>query len=392
MPAYSLGGSSAWALTSHTVQTITGAKTFEAVDSATTPLSVVGVSGAAAPILNLNTSDGVNRFKFETNGVFTAGYLSAGTRIVGTTLSITAPSASTKGIVVRGAASQTANLYEFQDSAGYAMSFMNPSGHTYFEGGAATKGRTLIIGTTDYGYMQMFNRTSPGTDNSITARFYFAGHDSVGNSIGTGEIRSYLRRALDGSEEGMVNVYATVKGISREVAIFGDTTLGYNAFFNNFDPAARGLLIRGAASQTGNLFEIQTSASISLLSVDPAGIIRGGEAWKIVGATGSPAFETGWTHYYSATQEPLGFRKMADGSIKLKGLVKNAAAQAAGSIIFTLPAGYRPTHYMRLPVTTHTNTAGGVGRVDIGVGGQVYYITGNVAEMDLSSIMFYGEN
>jgi microcystin-dependent protein len=62
------------------------------------------------------------------------------------------------------------------------------------------------------------------------------------------------------------------------------------------------------------------------------------DVWHNVGATGEPAFQSGWGNYgapYSFAQ----FRKYPDGTVRIRGLINSGSSSAT---IFTLPPGYRP--------------------------------------------------
>lgn len=80
------------------------------------------------------------------------------------------------------------------------------------------------------------------------------------------------------------------------------------------------------------------------------------EPWRNIGATGNPAFSSGWGNYGSG--HTVGsFRKEDNGIIRLKGMVTGTPA----GTIFTLPVGYRPA--TRLLFAIFQND--GAGRIDI---------------------------
>ncbi len=60
--------------------------------------------------------------------------------------------------------------------------------------------------------------------------------------------------------------------------------------------------------------------------------------WHYVGAVGEPAFAGGWANYDTGYPNTR-FRKTAEDVVH----VQMAVASGAGSTIFTLPAGYRPS-------------------------------------------------
>lgn len=112
-----------------------------------------------------------------------------------------------------------------------------------------------------------------------------------------------------------------------------------------------------------------------------------GEEWRHVGATGQPAFGTGWTNYGSSF-DTVAFYKDPLGIVRLKGL----AARTSGALttIFTLPEGYRPssTTSNGLIFVVHTGEPHAVGRVDINAAGVVALSSGNTNYVTLSPISF----
>jgi hypothetical protein len=94
---------------------------------------------------------------------------SVGGAAINTSLVTVLPPAASTGIIIRGAASQTANLQEWQNSAGNAVAKVDATGQLIAAGGNFT-GSTLLA------------RTIAGSDNLVA--FQLAGNRSV--SIGTG--------------------------------------------------------------------------------------------------------------------------------------------------------------------------------------------------------------
>jgi hypothetical protein len=64
------------------------------------------------------------------------------------------------------------------------------------------------------------------------------------------------------------------------------------------------------------------------------------EAWNAL------SYGTNWGAFGGSYITP-GYYKDSNGTVHLRGLIKTSAAQAAGSTLFTLPAGYRPSAVMR---------------------------------------------
>lgn len=74
------------------------------------------------------------------------------------------------------------------------------------------------------------------------------------------------------------------------------------------------------------------------------------EAWRVVGASGQPAFENSWTNY-DITWASARFKKDITNTVFIEGLVRSGTA----ATIFTLPAGYRPTNAANNMFTGLTN-------------------------------------
>jgi hypothetical protein len=73
-----------------------------------------------------------------------------------------------------------------------------------------------------------------------------------------------------------------------------------------------------------------------------------GETAHVVGTTGEPPFENGWTNF-GGPWSTAGFFKDGLGFVHLKGTIR-AGATGNGNTAFTLPVGYRPAESLFLPV------------------------------------------
>jgi hypothetical protein len=80
------------------------------------------------------------------------------------------------------------------------------------------------------------------------------------------------------------------------------------------------------------------------------------EAWRAVGGVGQPAFEGSWSNVGGA-YFPVAFYKDPGDVVRIRGVARWTGAPA-GSVVFTLPAGYRPTQQMVFPIyMTYTGPA-----------------------------------
>jgi hypothetical protein len=107
-----------------------------------------------------------------------------------------------------------------------------------------------------------------------------------------------------------------------------------------------------------------------------------------IGAAGAPAFQNGWENF-SATgtdgNEWCNVRKDSAGNVHVRGLAKNGTA--IPGIIFQLPVGYRPSHYMRFAVSSAV-AFGHVEAFPTGAGGYIYMYAGSPTWVDFAGIIF----
>lgn len=83
------------------------------------------------------------------------------------------------------------------------------------------------------------------------------------------------------------------------------------------------------------------------------------EVWHYVGETGEPAFQNGWANVGGALA-PMRFRLVVgphatsgdidtrNASLEIQGSVTGGDS---GTVVFTLPAGYWPSHELHLPAS-----------------------------------------
>lgn len=121
------------------------------------PLVVKAASGQTANLLEARDSAGVLLARVASNGAFVAeAYATVGPGAAGAmgasgyALAVLARATNGQGLVVRGLASQTANLAEFQNSAGTVLASVSAAGvFTCVDGGNGTLVRALQFGATD---------------------------------------------------------------------------------------------------------------------------------------------------------------------------------------------------------------------------------------------------
>lgn len=103
--------------------------------------------------------------------------------------------------------------------------------------------------------------------------------------------------------------------------------------------------------------------------------------WHTVGGGGEPAYQNSWG--------PLGsgpgaaFTKDAIGVVHLRGLIDGGGS---GTVVFTLPSGYRPTTYV-YPATAQVDGANSTVGIEIGDNGEVK-VRGTATWVSLDSLTF----
>lgn len=195
-------------------------------------------------------------------------------------------SAGTIGLVVRAAASQTANLQEWQNSAGTALSYVNAAGRLHSP-------YIVLLGSTPVveispGGNSIRREGANGLVRFQSQSFLGAGwqFDNSSGNVGTvplsvkaasgqtanlqewqnggGSVRAYV----DASGTGVFNsAYLTSAGNSIHYA--PDSAIGL--LVGTAAASNRGLVVRGVASQTGRLTEWQDSAGGVLSAVNAQG-------------------------------------------------------------------------------------------------------------------------
>jgi len=97
------------------------------------------------------------------------------------------------------------------------------------------------------------------------------------------------------------------------------------------------------------------------------------EDWIYVDGTNAPAFQNSWANLLSGGDpvSPLRFYLDPFERVHIQGVVDTGAS---GTVIFTLPTGYRPTYQVKI-ATEATSSGGGHGghaHILIDTGGDVY--------------------
>ena len=109
----------------------------------TVPLTLRAITSQTSPLQSWQNSSSVNVGSMSTGGFLNmAGYATVGSTTQSTTTGVQINIVNTghKGITVRPQSGQTANLQEWQNSSGTAVSWVTPSGALYVQGSEITPG------------------------------------------------------------------------------------------------------------------------------------------------------------------------------------------------------------------------------------------------------------
>jgi hypothetical protein len=226
-----------------------------------------GTSGQTANILEVNRQDG-NNYIF----VNAAGNLNAqGTTFLtntqtggGTSLAVSTGFTTSSPLVVKGAASQTADLQQWQNSAGTVLSGFNAAGQLY----AGTT--ASVVGS---------------TTTALTSAAYTSATVAVFTYGGTSLVQAGQRVTVAGVTGGAYNGTWTVSavtsttftvlgsGFTNNAGTGGTFTLSAVGSFVAGTAAITPLVVQGAASQTANLQQWQNSAGTVGAAVKSDGTI-----------------------------------------------------------------------------------------------------------------------
>jgi len=94
----------------------------------------------------------------------------------------------------------------------------------------------------------------------------------------------------------------------------------------------------------------------------------------------APTLLNSWVNYGNGIVGDAGYYKDALGRVHIKGVIKDGTATAS-TVLFQLPAGYRPGHEVvcNVRASNTTESAEGAARVDIETDGDVVIIGGDVS-------------
>ena len=281
-------------------------------------LTVRAFGGQTADLVKIqnNVGSDIARVDNAGRGIFPTVLAGAFTTPQGAHLALQPTAIGNIGILVRGAASQTANLLEIQNSASVILASVSSNGSLTAPSLTVSGGGTYAAGSiysdANWGMLFRANRLNP-----VNAQYRWANSadgelmrlDNSGRLI-VSNATTAATQATAQIEARTVNATTlglTITGSSAQTAdllllrnnglttqfrvdpngmtianslgVAGSPSGISYAYFTTPAPAAVPVVIRGAASQTADLLDIQNSSAVDLFSVSSAGLITA----KVVG-------------------------------------------------------------------------------------------------------------
>jgi hypothetical protein len=283
---------------------------------------------ATASILEFQTSTGTAIASVDASARGNFPAVSAGTSLAlgYGVLSVNTGAAGTVGVVIRGAASQSANLQQWQNSAAGTVASVDASGFGNFTrvtaGGVSDLGYGIAsintVSATNKGLVvrSVASQTASLLEYQTSAGAVVGGRNAVGQAFtgGTAPILNATGGTIQSIATGANPLVTTASAHSLEVGdlvtLTNTTGAVYNATFSvatvpttttytittaittgqaaaggftNLPPQksitsrtlnTRGLIVKGASGQVANLAEFRSSADTILARVDSSGVVR----------------------------------------------------------------------------------------------------------------------
>lgn len=238
------------------------------ISPATVVARVEGITGQTADLLRLQTSAGVVQSSFGANGDFLSGgtYVRAGgtasaAMVDNASISVQPLATNTPGLVVRGRASQTADLVRLKNSNGTDVALIDPAG----------LGRFSNLRITDL--------SAPVQDGDIPHlkwvkdNFVSLSGGSIAAPLGISGATANLDATTVGAPFQVRTSRAAARDtVALQVGAAGNVQIGG---LSGARPTTNLLRLRGVAGQSGEYLTVRDADDSTLASIDPFGVLRG---------------------------------------------------------------------------------------------------------------------
>ena len=226
--------------------------------------------------------------------------------------------------------------------------------------------------------------------------------------LNRGKVRAFIRIIDSGKLTGTRNIEITVdRGVGDDTAIASSdsfTALAQALIdVTNLESTYAPRLLSVEQQLTETVNDIDTSLTPRILSVEQqltdvkstdtshaSRILSVEQQLTLISGapfTFAPTLLSGWVNYGEGFAA-AGYYKGPDNRVHLQGLIKSGTV-ADGTVIFTLPEGFRPLQKEILIVFV---SGGGFGRVDVNDNGSVVAKIVNATYTSLSGISFLAKN
>ncbi len=291
-------------------------QTYIAIGNSTSGLGplngiIVGCDASNSYLLNReNTAlrlgtNGLDRVLIGADGLVSISAVST-VPTAGSQLQVTTAAAATKGLIVKGASAQSANLQEWQNSAGSALAVVDASGNV----GIGTSAPTHSIVIAKNGPTPTINiYKSPDGVLRSAQQVASLGTGASANNSGTtgGNEYGILQLYISGVARCQLYAYAGGGGVNNYVLdgmSFGQTSAAAGqVVVAPVSAATKGLIVKGFTSQSANLQEWQNNAGTVLSAVKSNG--------EIQPASMADSAATNNSIYYSTTASKLVYKDSA---------------------------------------------------------------------------------
>jgi hypothetical protein len=224
----------------------------------TIPLQIKGASGQSTQLFELLRNDNALLFRVRQGGQFGTGSMLTGTNLW---VNNDVNGASIIGAVIRGAASQSANILEIQNSASSVLTRIDSSGRILTSQNAGFGGRVTVGSETVSGAGRLVAQATSASDIPFVSK-------------GFASQTANLLELQDSSANILVRSSAGGALSTASTLVLGTTAVGQNlGQLTTYAGSAStiGAVIRAAASQTANLQEWQNSAGTILANITSGG-------------------------------------------------------------------------------------------------------------------------
>ena len=266
-------------------------------------LVIRGVSGQTADLQQWQDSAGTVLSEIDAAGA--ANFVRAGIGGITpstTPLFVTSPNASYIATIIRGAASQTANLQEWQNSSGTVLGYVNSTG-AFRTAGIEALGNVALYYSVGIGNIAPFTGSSMLAVSTQNGGTTAVGILVRGIASQTGDLQQWQNSA--GTTLAAVTSGGRIWAGSMTVATSGAVTAGSQFGVVISSASTVGVGIKAAASQTANLQEWQNSAGTVLSKVTATGMLditpASGDTINFRNASGGLTLWGGNSSYYMNT-------------------------------------------------------------------------------------------